>query len=70
MFRLRKDKGDLMWHSVYSDTHRFSVGFKINPMFAYTVAKRYGDFTESEKGLVFEDIEATEDTGEIEAKEL
>jgi len=47
MFRLRKKKSDMMWHSVYSDTHRFSVGFKITSMFAYDVVKRYHDYLET-----------------------
>lgn len=40
MFRLRSRKEELLWHTVYSDTNRFSVGFKITPNFAYRVIKR------------------------------
>lgn len=49
MFKLRKEKKDLVWHSVYSDTHRFSVGFKISPLYAYIVAKRYEEYVNGKK---------------------
>ena len=41
MFRLRRKKDELFWHSVYSDTNRFSIGFKIKPSFAYRVIQRF-----------------------------
>lgn len=47
MFRLRGRKNELLWHSVYSDTNRFSVGFKITPSFA---AQIIGRFREAESG--------------------
>jgi hypothetical protein len=40
MFYLTGDKDDLIWHSVYSDTNRFSVGFRVPSMFVYLIPSR------------------------------
>jgi len=44
LFCLRGEPDQLLWHSVYSDTHRFSVGINVHPMLAYLVLSRlYND---------------------------
>lgn len=40
MFYLTGNEDDLVWHSVYSDTDRWSVGFNVPPMFAYLILAR------------------------------
>jgi hypothetical protein len=49
MFRLRSKKDEIIWHSVYSDTHRFSVGFKIPPALAYKIILRMKKEEEEEE---------------------
>lgn len=40
IFYLDNHPDKLMWHSVYSDTHRFSIGFHIPPEYVYLVLGR------------------------------
>ncbi len=40
MFYLEGGEDNLIWHSVYSDTHRFSIGFNVPPIYAYLILSR------------------------------
>ncbi|MHA1682286.1 MAG: hypothetical protein ACTSUE_15220 [Promethearchaeota archaeon] len=45
MFYLEEDADNLVWHSVYSDTDRFSIGLNLPSMFAYLVLARLDNDT-------------------------
>lgn len=40
MFYLDNAEDKVLWHSVYSDTHRFSIGFHVPPDFIYAILAR------------------------------
>jgi hypothetical protein len=40
MFKLKPRKDGVLWHSVYSDTHRFSIGINIPESFASKITQR------------------------------